>query len=49
MAHHLWGVPVTTKVDAFQTEVGCDQSFVAARNLKNGAVIPNPGSDSTPK
>lgn len=39
MADTMSGVPLATKVDVFYAKIGCDQELLAARNLKNGAVI----------
>jgi hypothetical protein len=45
MAYDFGRVPVAAEMHAFQTEVGCDQGFVAGWNAQDRAVIPNTGHD----
>jgi hypothetical protein len=54
MAHRFGGVPLTSKMHAFQAEIGRDQQFVTGGNFEDGAVIPDtdryasPAGSSTP-
>ena len=46
MADDFRRMPLPSEVDAFQAEVGRDQSLVTGRDSQDGAVIANPGSYS---
>jgi hypothetical protein len=39
-------MPVAAKVNAFQTEVGCDQGLLSSQRAQHGAIVSNSGKDA---
>src|SRR6266498_5568326 len=46
MADVLGGIPLATKMYAFEAEVGCDQRVVPGGNAENSAVVADTGDQS---
>jgi hypothetical protein len=43
VADHLGRVPLPTKMNAFQAEVGCDEGLLACGQAYRGTVVSNTG------
>jgi len=49
MADNFRSMPFPPEVHAFQTEIGRNQDFVTGGNSKDGAIVPDPGSNAAPQ
>jgi hypothetical protein len=46
MTNDLGGMPLTPKMNTFETKIGSDQRLMAMRNPQNGAVVANSECDT---